>query len=43
VEQDFFNCLNEVISNMFDTDKPFTQTENQDACTYCDFKQICKR
>jgi ATP-dependent helicase/DNAse subunit B len=43
IEQEFFNCLNEVISNIFALDKPFTQTENTDICMYCDFKQICRR
>ena len=43
IEHEFFNCLNEVISNIFALDKPFAQTENTDVCTYCDFKQICRR
>ncbi|MDR0421313.1 MAG: PD-(D/E)XK nuclease family protein [Prevotellaceae bacterium] len=42
IEADFFNCLNKIIFDMFDAKIPFSQTENKDACTYCNFKQICK-
>ncbi|MDR2125867.1 MAG: PD-(D/E)XK nuclease family protein [Prevotellaceae bacterium] len=43
IEKDFFNCLAEIISNIFDEQIPFTQTENEDFCTYCNFKQICRK
>ncbi|MDR1553872.1 MAG: PD-(D/E)XK nuclease family protein [Prevotellaceae bacterium] len=43
IENDFFNCLSKIISNIFDAKMPFVQTENEDICTYCEFKQICKR
>lgn len=43
IENDFLNQLSKIISNIFDAAIPFVQTENKDACTYCDYKQICKR
>jgi hypothetical protein len=43
VATDFFNRLSNLISGIFDAATPFVQTENEDICTYCDFKQICKR
>ncbi|MDR2652680.1 MAG: PD-(D/E)XK nuclease family protein, partial [Prevotellaceae bacterium] len=43
IENDFFNHLNKIISNIFNAEIPFIQTENEDICAYCEFKQICKR
>jgi hypothetical protein len=43
IKNDFFNYLNKIISDVFDAQIPFSQTENEDACVHCDFKQICKR
>ena len=35
--------LNEVLSEMFDSELCFEQTEKSDNCKYCDFKNICQR
>ena len=35
--------LRAVISEMFDTETPFKQTEDDKKCGYCDYKMICKR
>ncbi|MDR2065173.1 MAG: PD-(D/E)XK nuclease family protein [Prevotellaceae bacterium] len=43
IENDFFDLLSKIISNIFDAEIPFEQTENEDVCSYCDFKQICKK
>mgnify|MGYP003289191485 CR=1 FL=1 len=29
------------LARLFDTSQPFTQTTNEKACTYCDFKTLC--
>ena len=40
---EFEEQLNEVITELFDPDIPFAQTENEDNCTWCPFKEICRR
>jgi len=44
---DFLNeyevFLSQLISEIFDVQVPFNQTENTDNCEYCSFKQICGR
>lgn len=37
----FMKRLNEKIEEIFNVDIPFVQNENDDACTYCEFKKIC--
>ena len=37
------DMLKAVVEEMFDTEVPFEQTENQDKCRNCDFKLICGR
>jgi ATP-dependent helicase/DNAse subunit B len=39
----FGNILIEMISEIFDAEVPFVQTENEDACKWCNFKSICNR
>ena len=41
--QDFEQQLSSVFEELFDIDTPFKQAEDVDACTYCDFKTICRR
>jgi len=43
IKSEFLHQLNNVISNLFDMQKPFEQAEDKDVCAFCDFKQICKR
>jgi hypothetical protein len=38
-ENNLRTCLNE----LFDPEKPFTQTQNTKACEYCPFSGICGR
>ena len=35
--------LSETLQELFSKDIPFSQTEDTDACTYCDFKDMCQR
>lgn len=39
----FINRLVMCIEEIFDPDIPFFQTKNINACSYCDFKTICRR
>ena len=41
--RDFEQQLSSVFEELFDIDTPFKQAEDVDACTYCDFKTICRR
>ena len=40
---EFETLFNDKISELFDKDIPFTQTENVDNCKYCPFKDLCER
>ncbi|MBR6439494.1 MAG: PD-(D/E)XK nuclease family protein [Bacteroidales bacterium] len=35
--------FNDFLTELYDKDIPFTQTENVKNCSFCDFKNICKR
>lgn len=39
----FDNVLKEILEEIFDKKTPFRQTENQENCKYCIYKNICKR
>ena len=41
--EEFENELTTVLDELFDFSTPFKQTEDSDACTFCDFKTICRR
>lgn len=41
--EDFEIALSEFIKEIFNKDKVFEQTENQDLCQYCNYKLICNR
>lgn len=43
VEEEFSIRLRSCIEEMFNPEVPFFQTDEVDACKYCDFKQVCKR
>jgi len=43
VRDEFHEKMMNTINEMFDSDKPFKQTDNLDNCIYCDFKMICNR
>lgn len=40
---EFAECLNRVIEEIFDPEKDFTQAESNHSCTFCKFKTICSR
>lgn len=40
---EFEEYLSLLISNIFNPDLKFVQTENQNNCKYCDFSEICNR
>lgn len=39
----FFKKMKELLSQLFDSKRSFTQTEITDNCSYCDYKRICRR
>lgn len=41
--KDFDAGLLELLEGIFDQSRPFTQTNNEDSCKRCDFRDICKR
>ena len=43
VEEEFDRCLTACLDEIFDLDRPFTQTTEESHCQYCDFKLLCKR
>lgn len=40
---EFNECLEQKINEMFDKDQPFVQTENENNCKYCKFKDFCRK
>jgi len=40
---DFESCLTEMIDNMLNEEIPFTMTEDEARCKFCDYKNSCKR
>ena len=43
VGKSFEEELKQVFEELFDPNVAFTQVEDVDACTYCDYKKICRR
>ncbi|MFZ4398669.1 MAG: PD-(D/E)XK nuclease family protein [Bacteroidales bacterium] len=41
--KEFEEILSSLIHEIFDFELPFQQTENEDNCLYCSFKEICGR
>ena len=41
--EEFERHLAETLGELFDFDTPFTQCEDSDTCTYCDYADICRR
>jgi len=39
----FLEKTNELLSQLFDCQRSFTQTEITDHCSFCDYKRICRR
>jgi len=42
-EHDFRKRLQQLLEEIFCTDKPFAQTDHENKCEYCDFKSLCRR
>ena len=40
---EFETLLGKLLDELFNPSIPFRQTEDENACTYCDFKLLCKR
>jgi len=40
---EFLEHLKDVLQRMYDPDSPFTQRENDQKCSYCDFAELCSR
>ena len=43
MKKEFHERMTAVINEIFSQQIPFCQTQNQHACKFCDFKQICNR
>ena len=43
VANSFEEQLKALLDELFDPTIPFTQVEDRNSCTYCDYKKICKR
>jgi CRISPR/Cas system-associated exonuclease Cas4 (RecB family) len=43
LEKSFLEQLKGVLQRMYDPDIPFTQRENDQKCSYCDFAELCSR
>lgn len=41
--EEFMVCMRRVVSDMFDANVPFTQTKNEKNCSYCKFKDFCRK
>lgn len=42
-EEEFKDVMLYLLTEIFNPEIPFTQTEDENKCTYCTYKQICKR
>ena len=43
IEGPFISHLRNTLNGLFSEEVPFSQTENQDICRYCDYNRICNR
>ncbi len=41
--EEFESHLATTLGEVFDFDRPFTQCDDRDTCTYCDYADICRR
>ena len=41
--EEFEEALDTVLNELFDYETPFRQAADENACTYCEFKTICRR
>jgi hypothetical protein len=43
LEEMYLEQVNRVLLSLYDPDIPFTQRENDQKCSYCDFAELCSR
>lgn len=43
VKEEYRGLLNQTLSDIFNPQIAFSQTENRDLCRYCDYRSICNR
>ena len=43
LEEEFLEHMKEVLQRLYDPNIPFTQRENGEKCSYCDFTELCSR
>lgn len=41
--EEFAGCITSVLTDLFDSGKPFMQCSDTDTCQYCDYKAICRK
>jgi ATP-dependent exoDNAse (exonuclease V) beta subunit len=41
IEAEYMSCLQAVLAEIFDSEKPFVPATDADKCKYCDYKEIC--
>ena len=42
-ESEFRDNLDQLLTHIFSPEIPFIQTDEPDACAFCDFKELCKK
>lgn len=42
-DNEFRTYLQNLLDQLFDPDTPFTQTQNESRCLYCDYRKLCQR
>ena len=43
LETEFRKYLDNLLETIFNPAIAFTQTGNEDQCSYCDFKELCRK
>ncbi len=43
INEEYMQSLKQVLKEMFDPSTPFTQTQNENNCTYCKFVDFCRK
>ena len=43
VAEEFLKKTHQMISELFDIQRPFYRTENADNCKYCPYKPLCRK